>query len=114
MTPTLDQRCDALGAGDTNRAHLRPDRTRRERVEHALVRCDRHDRIGVRHHRDHDPCARRRGCGGVCNVGAEVAEILRCFGLSVPHNCRESGTQRARRHPVTHRSDTEKRHGLML
>ena len=45
---------DAIDPGHADRAHLHPDRARSESSEHALVPGDRHDRIGVGHHRDDD------------------------------------------------------------
>ena len=71
----LDQGRDALDPGNADRAHLHPDRARRERGEHALVAGDRHDGVGIGHHRDDDRGSPRCVGSGVGDLRAELGEV---------------------------------------
>ena len=85
---------DALDPGDADRAHLHPDRARRESRKHALVASDRHDGVGVGHHRDDDRRSPRGVGRGVGDFRAEVGKVSGRFRLAVPHDRRDAGAQR--------------------
>jgi hypothetical protein len=63
---------DSVDPRHTDRAHLGPDRAWGERSEHPLLPGNRHDGIGIGHHRDHDRGPPRRVGGGLSDLRAAV------------------------------------------
>ena len=104
---------DAVEPRHANGAHLGPDRTRRQRSEHALVPGDRHDGIGVGHHRHHDPGSPRRVGGALGDLRAELSQVPGRLHRAVPDDRRDASAQSTGRHPMAHRSDAEHRNGLV-